>query len=146
VLLAAAYRDLGHGDPDRPGLLGRLGLPAGWVSWLRSAVAEEELELLEAIRPRPATRRDAFAYRDRGLGRPVGVLIVAAYLAFTAALLAPAAAPWLAGATAIGLAMVLGIPDGIWGTATHLAFLAAVTVVALAATLAAAIIGRLSPS
>ena len=194
----------------------RLSLPPGWLSWLRSAVAEEELELLEAIRPRPATRRDvaeaagavlvvvaasvlmersaaalgsrlavpqivvgglvlaaatslpnavaavylaargrgaatlstalnsntlnvtagllipgaviglgrpaassaltaawyagltaaalAFAYRDRGLGRPAGAVIVAAYLAFTAALLAPAAASWLVGATGLALA------------------------------------------
>jgi cation:H+ antiporter len=199
-----------------PARLGRLGLPPGWLAWLRSAVAEEEAELAEAIRPRPATRRDAaeaagavlvvvaasvvmersaatagtrlgvpqivtgalvlaavtslpnavaavylaargrgaatlstalnsntlnvtagllipgaviglarpaassaltaawyagltaaalaFAYRDRGLGRPAGVLIVAAYVAFTAALLAPAAAPWLAGATGLTLA------------------------------------------
>jgi cation:H+ antiporter len=201
-----------------PGRLGRLGLPAGWLAWLRSAVAEEEAELAEAIRPRPATRRDAaeaagavlvvvaasvvmersavaagtrlgvpqivtgalvlaavtslpnavaavylaargrgaatlstalnsntlnvtagllipgaviglarpaasstltaawyagltaaalaFAYRDLGLGRPVGALIVAAYLAFAAALLVPAVAPWLAGATGLTLAGV----------------------------------------
>jgi cation:H+ antiporter len=205
-----------------PRFLGRLGLPPGWLSWLRSAVAEEEAELAEAIRPRPATRRDvaeaagavlvvvaasvvmersavalgarlavpqivtgalvlaavtslpnavaavylaargrgaatlstalnsntlnvtagllipgaviglarpaassvltaawyagltvtalAFAYRDRGLGRAVGVLIVVAYLAFTAALLAPAAASWLAAAA--GLALVGGFAAG----------------------------------
>jgi cation:H+ antiporter len=199
-----------------PAFLGRLGLPPGWLAWLRSAVAEEEAELAEAIRPRPATRRDvaeaagavlvvvtasvvmersavalgtrlavpqivtgalvlaavtslpnavaavylaargrgaatlstalnsntlnvtagllipgaviglarptvssaltaawyagltvaalAFAYRDRGLGRPAGALIVGAYLAFAAALLAPAAAPWLAGAAGLALA------------------------------------------
>jgi hypothetical protein len=28
-------------------------LPLGWSTWLRSAVAEEEMELQEAIRPRP---------------------------------------------------------------------------------------------
>jgi cation:H+ antiporter len=33
--------------------LARLGLPRRWVNWLRSAVAEEEVELEEAIRPRP---------------------------------------------------------------------------------------------
>jgi len=199
-----------------PRRLGRLGLPPGWLSWLRSAVAEEELELHDAIRSRPATRRDAaeaagavlvvvaasvvmersaaalgtwlavpqivvgglvlaavtslpnavaavylaahgrgaamlstalnsnalnitagllipgaviglgrpaaltaltaawyagltaaalaFAYRDRGLGRPSGAVIVAAYLAFAVALLAPAAASWLAGATGLTLA------------------------------------------
>ena len=38
--------------------LGRLGLPRAWARWLRSAVAEEEAELSEAIRPRPARRRD----------------------------------------------------------------------------------------
>jgi len=217
LVLAAAvvilYAVLLGASPRR---VERLGLPAGWVSWLRSAVAEEELELLDAIRPRPATRRDvaeaagavlvvvtasvvmersavdlgtrlavpqivigalvlaavtslpnavaavylaargrgaatlstalnsntlnvaagllipaaviglgrpaassvltavwyaglttivlAFAYRDRGLGRPVGALIVAAYLAFTAALLAPAAAWWLTAATGLTLA------------------------------------------
>jgi cation:H+ antiporter len=201
--------------------LQRLGLPAGWTSWLRSAVAEEELELLAAIRPRPATRRDmaeaagavlvvvaasvvmersaaalgarlavpqivvgglvlaavtslpnavaavylaargrgaatlstalnsntlnvaagllipaavigmgrpaasstitaawyagltaaalAFAYRDRGLRRPAGAVIVAAYLAFTVALLVPAAASWLAGATGLALATAFAV-------------------------------------
>jgi hypothetical protein len=34
--------------------LGRLPLPAAWTAWLRSAVAEEELELEEAIRPQRA--------------------------------------------------------------------------------------------
>jgi cation:H+ antiporter len=217
LVLAAAvvilYAVLLGASPRR---VERLGLPARWVSWLRSAVAEEELELLDAIRPRPATRRDvaeaagavlvvvtasvvmersavdlgtrlavpqivigalvlaavtslpnavaavylaargrgaatlstalnsntlnaaagllipaaviglgrpaapsvltavwyagltaivlALAYRDRGLARPVGALIVAAYLAFTAALLAPAAAWWLTAATGLTLA------------------------------------------
>jgi cation:H+ antiporter len=36
-------------------------LPQRWVSWLRSAVAEEELELEEAIRPRPGRWQDAAA-------------------------------------------------------------------------------------
>ena len=216
LALAAAvvglYAVLAGASPAR---LERLGLPQEWLAWLRSAVAEEEAELADAIRPQPGTRRDAleaagavlvvvtasvvmersavavgtrlavpqivtgalvlaavtslpnavaavylaargrgaatlstalnsnalnvtagllipgaviglarpaasstltaawyagltvaalaFAYRDRGLGRP-GVLIVAAYLAFAAALLAPAAAPWLAGATGLALA------------------------------------------
>ena len=38
--------------------LGRLPLPRGWITWLRSAVAEEEMELESAIRPQPARRRD----------------------------------------------------------------------------------------
>jgi hypothetical protein len=49
----------------------------------------------------------AFAYRDSGLARPAGAVILAAYLAFAAALLAPAAAPWLAGATGLVLASAL---------------------------------------
>jgi hypothetical protein len=48
----------------------------------------------------------------------------------------------LAGACAVGLAVILGVPDRIWGTAAHLAFLAAVLVVALVNTLAALIIER----
>ena len=39
--------------------LGRLPLPRAWISWLRSAVAEEELELKTAIRPQRARRQDA---------------------------------------------------------------------------------------
>ena len=39
----------------------RLRLPAGWVRWLVAAVHEEETELLEAIRPRRGTWRDAVA-------------------------------------------------------------------------------------
>jgi hypothetical protein len=38
-----------------------LRLPAGWVRWLVAAVHEEETELLEAIRPRRGTWRDAVA-------------------------------------------------------------------------------------
>jgi len=38
--------------------LGWLPLPAAWVSWLREAVAEEELELQAAIRPQPARGPD----------------------------------------------------------------------------------------
>ena len=45
---------LGAGPHD----LGRLPLPRAWIAWLRSAVAEEEMELESAIRPRPARRQD----------------------------------------------------------------------------------------
>ena len=38
-----------------------LRLPTGWVRWLVAAVHEEETELLEAIRPRRGTWRDAAA-------------------------------------------------------------------------------------
>ena len=38
--------------------LGRLPLPPAWISWLRRAVAEEETELEEAIKPEPARRQD----------------------------------------------------------------------------------------
>lgn len=41
--------------------LGRLRLPQKWITWLEAAVAEEELELEEAIRPRRARGRDAVA-------------------------------------------------------------------------------------
>jgi cation:H+ antiporter len=40
---------------------GRLRLPSGWTAWLKAAVAEEEMELAEAIRPRRARGRDAVA-------------------------------------------------------------------------------------
>jgi Ca2+/Na+ antiporter len=39
--------------------LARLRLPLTWIAWLRSAVAEEEEELQEAIRPERGRRRDA---------------------------------------------------------------------------------------
>ena len=39
--------------------LRRLGLPAAWVSWLTSAIVEEELELEAAIHPRRGRARDA---------------------------------------------------------------------------------------
>ncbi|HUK69621.1 MAG TPA: hypothetical protein VLW50_12860 [Streptosporangiaceae bacterium] len=39
--------------------LGWLPLPQRWISWLRLAVAEEELELEAAIRPQRARRQDA---------------------------------------------------------------------------------------
>jgi Ca2+/Na+ antiporter len=38
--------------------LGRIGLPAAWVSWLRAAIVEEELELEVAIHPRRGRPRD----------------------------------------------------------------------------------------
>lgn len=38
--------------------LGRLGLPAAWVSWLTSAIVEEELELEGAVHPPRGHRRD----------------------------------------------------------------------------------------
>ncbi|MGH9208018.1 MAG: sodium:calcium antiporter, partial [Acidimicrobiales bacterium] len=41
--------------------LARLRLPRGWSAWLGSAIAEEELELEAAIRPRMGRRQDAFA-------------------------------------------------------------------------------------
>lgn len=41
--------------------LGRLPLPSAWISWLRLAVAEEETELEEAIKPEPARRQDVAA-------------------------------------------------------------------------------------
>ncbi len=48
--------------------LSRLPLPQSWISWLRKAVTEEELELQEAIRPQPACRAD--------FGVAVGALLV----------------------------------------------------------------------
>jgi cation:H+ antiporter len=41
-----------------PQAAARFPLPRAWIGWLRSAVAEEELELEEAIRPEPARRKD----------------------------------------------------------------------------------------
>jgi hypothetical protein len=38
--------------------LGRLPLPPTWIGWLRRAMAEEEIELEEAIKPEPARRQD----------------------------------------------------------------------------------------
>jgi cation:H+ antiporter len=37
----------------------RLALPGAWSAWLSRALAEEELELEDAIRPRPGDARDA---------------------------------------------------------------------------------------
>ncbi len=39
-------------------VLRRIGLPPSWVAWLSTAVEEEELELIVAIRPAPAQPRD----------------------------------------------------------------------------------------
>jgi cation:H+ antiporter len=39
-------------------VLRRIGLPRSWVTWLSTAVHEEELELVVAIRPAPARPRD----------------------------------------------------------------------------------------
>jgi cation:H+ antiporter len=39
-------------------VLRRIGLPRSWVTWLSTAVDEEELELVVAIRPAPARPRD----------------------------------------------------------------------------------------
>lgn len=46
--------------------IGRMGLPRRWVSWLRAAITEEEIELDVAIRPRR--------------GRPADVLVACAAL------------------------------------------------------------------
>ena len=37
----------------------RLPIPSRWKAWLRSAVIEEEEELLEVLKPKPGGRRDA---------------------------------------------------------------------------------------
>lgn len=41
-----------------PSRLARIGLPSAWAKWLARAVREEELELREALDPRPAFARD----------------------------------------------------------------------------------------
>jgi cation:H+ antiporter len=46
---------LGAADSSLPG---RLRLPRPWIAWLRSAVAEEETELEDAIRPARGRRQD----------------------------------------------------------------------------------------
>ncbi len=55
LFLVAGYTALLGASGAR---LARLRLPASWISWLRSAVAEEETELESAIRPVPARRAD----------------------------------------------------------------------------------------
>jgi cation:H+ antiporter len=57
VVLALYVLVLAHGW----GVLGRCALPQRWLSWLASAVAEEELELEPAIRPRRGRWPDAVA-------------------------------------------------------------------------------------
>jgi cation:H+ antiporter len=57
VLAVLAPYVLIHGM--RRDRLERIGLPAAWVSWLRSAIVEEELELETAIHPRRGGRRDS---------------------------------------------------------------------------------------
>jgi cation:H+ antiporter len=44
----------------RRSAIDRLGLPSRWAGWLSEAVAEEEIELEEAIRPRRGRPIDAF--------------------------------------------------------------------------------------
>jgi cation:H+ antiporter len=55
VVVAVYVLVLAHGWR----VLGRLALPGRWISWLASAVAEEELELEPAIRPRRGRWPDA---------------------------------------------------------------------------------------
>jgi cation:H+ antiporter len=59
----------------RGALFGRFSLPRAWRTWLHSAVDEEELELVVAIRPRRATRR------DMGIAALALVVVVAAAVA-----------------------------------------------------------------
>jgi len=56
VLVIVAMYAVVLGASDRG--LARLGLPGPWVAWLRSAVAEEEAELEDAIRPARGRRQD----------------------------------------------------------------------------------------
>ncbi|MBO0702178.1 MAG: hypothetical protein J2P38_04545 [Candidatus Dormibacteraeota bacterium] len=42
-----------------PRILNRVPLPARWSGLIRRALVEEEIELAEAVRPRPGTARDA---------------------------------------------------------------------------------------
>ena len=42
-----------------PGILQRLPLPARWLRFVRLGIVEEELELADAVHPRPGTTRDA---------------------------------------------------------------------------------------
>ena len=55
VVLALYAVVLGGSDQG----LARLRLPPSWIAWLRSAVAEEEVELEDAIRPARGRWRDA---------------------------------------------------------------------------------------
>lgn len=55
LVIVAAYA-VGLGASDQR--LARLRLPSRWITWLRSAVTEEEAELESAIRPPPARRLD----------------------------------------------------------------------------------------
>jgi cation:H+ antiporter len=52
--------------------LERIRLPNRWWTWLRSAVTEEEIELEDAIRPRPGR------WRDVGVGAGALIVVVAA--------------------------------------------------------------------
>ncbi len=58
LMLVALYAVV-LGAPGRG--LARLRLPRPWIAWLRSAVAEEEMELEEAIRPARGRPQDAVA-------------------------------------------------------------------------------------
>lgn len=142
--------------------LARLRLPRPWITWLRSAVTEEESELDQAIRPergrRPAATLStalnsntlnvalglllpatviglgqpagqttliavwylgltaamlAFAYRDRGVRRQIGILIIAAYLVFVGSLLVPAQAPGEP-RVVIAAGAVVAVGLGVW--------------------------------
>ena len=57
VLITVVLYTVVLGAADSP-LPGRLRLPRLWIAWLRSAVAEEEAELEDAIRPTRGRRQD----------------------------------------------------------------------------------------
>ncbi len=79
----------------RRSTIDRLGLPAGWARWLAEAVAEEEGELEEAIRPRR--------------GRPVDVCVAVGALAVVVV----ASVAMEQGASAVGVRY--GIPEIVVG-------------------------------
>lgn len=58
VLAALVLIAYGLALGARPSTLARLPLPAGWGPWLAAAVAEEDVEVVQALRPRRGTWRD----------------------------------------------------------------------------------------
>lgn len=69
LVIVAAYA-VGLGASDQR--LAGLRLPSRWITWLRSAVTEEEAELESAIRPPPARRLDVVV-----AGASLAVVVVA---------------------------------------------------------------------
>lgn len=104
LVVVAAYVALSAMQPSRRQ---QLPLPRPWRNWLASAVDQEELELLEAVRPRKGGPRDA-AVAAATLGVVIGGSVVMERTASAAGALYSLPGIVIGG---IVLAAVTSIPD-----------------------------------